>query len=82
MTMFESRNVYLLTRKDGAGYDENAAFVVIAKSAQEARKICEPIRGDEPDGTWLNAATSKVSKIGYAADNSKSRIVLRDFRAG
>lgn len=81
---FESRNVYHLYATEAAEttYDCADAFIVIAKTAQEARKLASKQPGDEGAAVWTDAKLSRCSKIGYAANNSKSRIVLRDFHAG
>ena len=73
-------NLYLLTRTDRAGYDENRAFVVAAVSPQGALSIAESVRADEPEGTWVE--NSRIELLGAAEPTIKAGIILRDFNAG
>lgn len=79
---YVTRKVYLLTRKDWPDYDEAEGFVVIALDARAARRLASVQAGYEGGDTWLDAALTKVSKLGMANDNSRDRVALRSFKAG
>lgn len=79
---YTTRNVYLLTRKDEIDWDEAEGFVVVAISARHARRLASLRAGGEGGDTWLDAALTKVSKLGTANDNSRDRIALRAFHSG
>jgi hypothetical protein len=68
--------IYLLTRPT-CGYDENAAMVVRAGNATEARWIAASEAADEGKDVWLHTATCEVIRA-----TGESRLVLRDFNAG
>ena len=73
-------NLYLLTRTDRVGYDENRAFVIAAASPQGARILTESVRADEPKNTWFE--NSRIELLGTAEPTIKAGIILRDFNAG
>lgn len=70
-------NIYVLERKERAGYDEVEGVVIVAPSEDAARLIANTDNGDEGK-IWDDPA--KVScKI---VDPNTEGIVLSSFRAG
>lgn len=78
------RNVYYIQAKPAAELERDCNYgaIVIAENAAEARSLAATMWGDEPPETWTQSHLSKVSKLGIAANQSRSYIVLADFHAG
>lgn len=66
--------------EDGPVYDIADGFVVVARTALEARTLASHRAGDEGSVTWLNPARSEIKTIGEGA--GPARVVLRDFHDG
>lgn len=78
-------NIYELTNKTVAKYDECNGMVVIAKDAKRARQIAAANAVDEGSATWLSRASSKIQKIGSTEIRGRpvrERLVLRDVTWG
>ena len=74
-------NLYLLSRREPAGYDEAGGFVVCASTEEKARNVASLEHGDEGKDTWLR--DYEVSCELLASDvEVEAGIVLRDFHAG
>ena len=71
--------LWLLTRDDRCGYDENNGFVIRAEDETAARTMAAAVKGGEGEGTWLLRAFSTCSEL--SADGT-AQIVLTDFNAG
>ncbi len=58
------------------------AFVVIARTEENARNICYAEAGDEVDKCpdyWTNAQYSSCKKIGVSWERNGERLVVCDF---
>lgn len=72
-------NLYLLTRKDDAGWGEAEGFVVRARSAREARKIASGFSGYEGRHIWTSAEKSECVSLD---SEGTPGVVLRSFVHG
>lgn len=75
-------NIYHLARKGVTRYDEASAFVVIAASQDEARRMASDDAGDEGAYTWVDPADSSCEVIGTALPDAVPGPVVRSFHAG
>jgi hypothetical protein len=75
-------NVYLLTRdvNEGPSYEAAAAFVVVASSPHEARKLAALGAGEEGAFPW--AFEAEVKFVGTAEADQAAGVIIRDFRNG
>ena len=74
-------NLYLLTRKDDVGWDENEAFVIRAKSSRSARKIASEVNnGGENNNIWLDGTKTDCKVVRH--NSSKEEIILCSFYNG
>jgi hypothetical protein len=71
--------LFLLSRRNGVGYDEYVAHIIRAEDALQARKMAASIAADEGTETWLSASAVKVRQI--SADGP-AEILLSSFNAG
>lgn len=84
-------NIYLVSQDYNNGYDTYDSMVVVATTAEDAKKM-HPSKNE----TWLDEESSyfdtwvppekvqecvKVEKIGFA-DNCKQEVILASFNAG
>ncbi len=70
--------IYLLTRQEDIGYDENDAKVVCAESEREAREIANLHPGDE-GACWTDEKRVTVEVID---PHGHARQILSSFNAG
>ena len=70
--------LWLLERKDEAGYDEAAGFVISADDETSAREIAFSNGGDENRSFWLDSGHVSCREITKRED---SGVILRDFKA-
>lgn len=75
-------NIYHLARKGVTYYDEVSAFVVIAASSDEARRMASDDAGDEGAYTWVDPADSSCEVIGTTLADAVPGPVARSFHAG
>jgi len=89
-------SLFLVTRNDGAGYDEANAFVVAALSEDQARALLSaPLdvdemfdggrgvyAGDEGTRIWADPTTSTCEMISEFSCYEEPTVVLRDFHHG
>ena len=85
-------NIYHLARLGVTRYDEASAFVVIAASPDEARRIAINMdvlfmmasddAGDEGAYTWVDPADSSCEVIGTALPDAVPGSIIRSFHAG
>lgn len=75
-------NIYHLARKGVTYYDEASAFVIIAASPDEARRMASDDAGDEGAYTWVDPADSSCESIGTATVGAVPGPVVRSFHAG
>jgi hypothetical protein len=77
--------IYKVARET-TGHDEADAFIIVASSANGARKLAADHCGDEGREPWLSRCDSVVAIVGHATgvyDRLKDpTIVLRSFNAG
>jgi hypothetical protein len=73
-------DIYTLRREEDAGVDEAYAFVVIAPSELEARKMAAQGAGDEGAYPW--AFEAAAVKAGTAVPGMVAGILLRGFNSG
>ena len=72
--------IYLLNSTVG-GWDSYDSFVIVAKSAEEARAIAADKSGSEGPMAWLIKA--KIEELGtYTGVNTEGHVVLGSFNAG
>ena len=79
--------IWYIESLTGASYDEARAFVVIARTEENARNICNDSwnAGDEIDTCadyWTNSKYSSCKKIGVSWEKKGERLVVRDFHEG
>jgi hypothetical protein len=74
-------NIYLVTRTDTTGYDEQIEVVVIAEGENDAREFAARGHGDEGRDRWLIPSTT-VTLLGTAEDGLDAGTYCRDFHAG
>lgn len=78
-------NIYLVARTDHIGYAEFDAFVCVAETEEDAKKI-HPYGVDRWDSdSWVpfsDRANLAVVFIGIAAANQTEGIILTSFNAG
>ena len=77
--------IWYIESLTGASYDEARAFVVIARTEENARNICSDHAGDEIDTCadyWTNFKYSSCKKIGVSWEKKGERLVVRDFHEG
>jgi hypothetical protein len=88
--------IFLVSRKDGVGYDEHDAFVVVARDEQEARLTHPDGTARWKDGRWYEGereigtcgtwpvapADLTVEELGVAAEDQAPGIKLASFNAG
>ena len=82
-------NIYLITREDGAGYDEYDSAVVVAATEEAARLIHPGGRDDwdgkvEKWGSWIPACDVLTTYIGKFDNENyiKDRVICASFNAG
>ena len=75
-------NIYHLARKGVTRYDEVSAFVIIAASPDEARRMAADDAGDEGAYTWVDPADTSCVVIGTALPEAIPGPVVRSFHAG
>ena len=75
----ENRFYYLWRDEQDVDYDEADAFVVMATTEQEARRIASESAGDEKAATWISFETSHCRPLDLFGP---PRLVLRSFNAG
>lgn len=73
-------DIYSLRREEGANPDEADAFVVVAPTGHEARRLAALGAGDEGAFPW--AFEAKLFKVGTAEPGIEPGVLLRSFRAG
>lgn len=75
-------NIYHLARKGVTYYDEASAFVIIAASPDEARRMASDDAGDEGAYTWVDPVDSSCEVIGTALPDAVPGSIIRSFHAG
>lgn len=75
-------NIYHLARLGVTHYDEVSAFVIIAASQDEARRMASDDAGDEGAYTWVDPADSSCEVLGTALPEAVPGPVVRSFHAG
>ena len=73
-------NIYLLTRPDGADYDEYESAVVIASDEPSARAMHPS--GEMSEHGWVTPDKVGVALIGQALSRETQRVVCAKFNAG
>jgi hypothetical protein len=71
--------LYLLTRNDEVGWDENAGFVIRARSSAAARALAHTKGEYDPPDCWLDPNRTSCTQIPI---NGDAEIILTDFNAG
>jgi hypothetical protein len=72
-------DIFSLKRTDGAKRSEAAAFVVVAESAHEARRLAALSAGSEGAYPW--AFEAELVKAGTAEPNVTAGVLLGSFVA-
>ena len=73
--------IYLILRKDLAGYDEYDGAVIAAKDAETVRQVMANGCADEGRDMWLDPSRSDVAMIARAT-TEPAGVVLKSFNAG
>jgi hypothetical protein len=73
-------DIYSLKREGGAKPDEFSAFVIIAPTGHEARRLAALAAADEGAYPWAFEAT--LVKVGTAEPGIAAGILLGSFNAG
>lgn len=70
--------LWLLTREDRIGWDENDAMLIRAESEQRAREMASEDNRTDPPGIWFFGTTTCVQVM----EDGNAEVILVSFNAG
>lgn len=68
--------LFLLSRTDNVGYDEYDAFLVRAKTEEEARQLANP------KGSWSSWTTPENITCEIISNRGVAGVIIASFNAG